>query len=58
MADKAPDKWLKFRETEKGLQELDEALKFLGYRNRADWYSEQKRKIMKEYEERKKHKND
>lgn len=41
---------LKFqvRDTKQGLDKLDEALKILGYNNRADWYREKKREVIKE----------
>lgn len=40
------------RESVQELERLDKALKILGYRNRADWYREMKRKTIKEAEER------
>ena len=36
------------RDTEKELKKLDEALKNLGYKDRADWYRDMKRKTIKE----------
>ena len=40
------------RESVQELKKLDKALKILGYRNRADWYRELKRKTIREAEER------
>lgn len=34
------------RETEEELQKLDEALKVLGYKDRADWFRDMKRKAI------------
>jgi metal-responsive CopG/Arc/MetJ family transcriptional regulator len=38
------------RDTEKELKKLDEAIKKLGYKDRADWYRDMKRKAIKEAE--------
>lgn len=38
------------RETEEELKKLDEALKKLGYKDRADWYRDMKRRTIKEAE--------
>lgn len=34
------------RATEKELKELDEAIQLLGFKDRADWYREMKRKTL------------
>lgn len=34
------------RETDEQLEKLDEALKILGYSNRADWFRDMKRKTI------------
>jgi metal-responsive CopG/Arc/MetJ family transcriptional regulator len=36
------------RDTEEELKKLDEAIKALGYKDRADWYRDMKRKTVKE----------
>lgn len=41
------------RDTEEGLHKLDEALKILGYKDRADWYRDMKRKTIEKANEKK-----
>jgi len=36
------------RETQEELDKLDKAIKELGYKDRADWYREAKRKVIAE----------
>ncbi|MBV4423303.1 hypothetical protein [Clostridium tyrobutyricum] len=36
------------RDTEEELEKLDEAIKKLGYKDRADWYRDMKRKTIQE----------
>ncbi|AND86352.1 hypothetical protein GTH52_15230 (plasmid) [Clostridium tyrobutyricum] len=36
------------RDTEEELKKLDEAIKKLGYKDRADWYRDMKRKTIQE----------
>jgi metal-responsive CopG/Arc/MetJ family transcriptional regulator len=36
------------RDTAEELKRLDEAIKKLGYKDRADWYREKKREVIKE----------
>ncbi len=36
------------RETQEELEKLDKAIKELGYKDRADWYRDMKRKTIKE----------
>jgi metal-responsive CopG/Arc/MetJ family transcriptional regulator len=39
------------RDTEEELQKLDEALRKLGYKDRADWYRDMKRQTIKQSKE-------
>lgn len=39
------------RDTIEDLQKLDEAIRKLGYKDRADWYRDMKRKAIKESKE-------
>lgn len=40
------------RDTEEDLKKLDEAIKLLGYKDRADWYRDMKRKSIAAAEEK------
>lgn len=47
------DTFFRVRETKEELQKLDDAIHRLGYKDRADWYRDMKRKTIREAEERK-----
>jgi metal-responsive CopG/Arc/MetJ family transcriptional regulator len=46
----ATDTRLQVRDTVEELEKLDKAIKALGYKDRADWYRDMKRKTIRESE--------
>jgi len=47
----ATDTRLQVRDTQEELEKLDEAIKKLGYKDRADWYRDMKRQTIKQAKE-------
>ena len=47
----ATDTRFQVRDTQEELEKLDEAIKKLGYKDRADWYRDMKRQTIKQAKE-------